>query len=218
MQCFRSSIEYQFLTTIARPQILAFSLETFTIFVATQVLTQLATAQRVVPLNSLDVDPEQAEKAARGLFGKKNHDSMIDFLLKNFEFEVSSFCVPSFLGIALKVVAVSLVRNLPPVLRDGVAELCRCHIATSSICTAKVQRFVHEWNVLPPDCDMWNAHVHECHDHHLRRICQSTQTAAAIELQISAGSSEVRTFERGDSHPWVPHARVCNHGRCEPRI
>lgn len=167
-------------------QILAFSLETFTIFVATQVLTQLATAQRVVPLNSLEVDPEQAEKAARGLFGKKNHDSMIDFLLKNFEFEVS-MCVLFSLDLLHLMLFIISVRNLPPVLRDGVAELCRCHIATSSVCTAKVQRFVHKRNVLPPDCDMWNANVHECHDHHVRRICQSTQTTAAIEHQISPG-------------------------------
>lgn len=67
--------------------VFAFSLETFTIFIATQVLTQLATAQRVVPLDGVDVD--QANNMVRGFFsiGAKK---MIDFLISNFEFEYAT--------------------------------------------------------------------------------------------------------------------------------
>lgn len=77
--------------------VLAFCLETFTIFVATQVLTRLATAQRIVALDGIaDVAVEQANESARvgGFFrGKKEeaaHESMIDFLIHNFEFEYAT--------------------------------------------------------------------------------------------------------------------------------
>ncbi|KAL7540096.1 hypothetical protein ACHAXR_009866 [Thalassiosira sp. AJA248-18] len=71
--------------------VLAFSLETFTIFVATQVLTQLATAQRVVPLDSSSELNLDAVNISRGFFSKKEvHQSMVDFLIKNFEFEYAT--------------------------------------------------------------------------------------------------------------------------------
>lgn len=72
--------------------VLAFSLETFTIFVATQVLTQLATAQRVVPLDGMDMLDHQ-EQMVGGFFSlgaKKEHGSMVDFLISNFEFEYAT--------------------------------------------------------------------------------------------------------------------------------
>mmetsp|Transcript_17985 Transcript_17985/g.33518 ORF Transcript_17985/g.33518 Transcript_17985/m.33518 type:complete len:303 (+) Transcript_17985:354-1262(+) len=73
--------------------VLAFSLETFTIFVATQVLTQLATAQQFVPME-LNGDNSEHQSIGGGFFNlgakKELHVSMIDFLMKNFEFEYAT--------------------------------------------------------------------------------------------------------------------------------
>jgi len=61
--------------------VLAFSLETNTIFIATQVLTQLATAQRI--------DSVEATQPTEGFFHRKvnQHKSLVDFLISEFEFE-----------------------------------------------------------------------------------------------------------------------------------
>lgn len=71
--------------------VLAFCLETFVIFIATQVLTQLATAQHVDAiepnLNGFNVSQE---KVGGWFRMKEMHDSMVDFLLKNFEFEYAT--------------------------------------------------------------------------------------------------------------------------------
>ncbi|KAL3816098.1 hypothetical protein ACHAXA_004523 [Cyclostephanos tholiformis] len=78
--------------------VLAFSLETFTIFVATQVLTELATAsaQKMVPLVPFEsnISLVDLEKVGGGFFGKigvkKDPQSMVDFLIANFEFEYAT--------------------------------------------------------------------------------------------------------------------------------
>ena len=56
--------------------VLAFSLETNTIFIATQVLTQLATAQKI---DSVD----EVGGGTQGFFQRKvNHKSLVDFLIR----------------------------------------------------------------------------------------------------------------------------------------
>mmetsp|Transcript_36567 Transcript_36567/g.64087 ORF Transcript_36567/g.64087 Transcript_36567/m.64087 type:complete len:306 (-) Transcript_36567:94-1011(-) len=92
--------------------VLAFSLETFTIFVATQVLTQLATAQSMVPVGSnLDLGIDD-ENVSRGFFtmGAKEevHLSMIDFLIKNFEFEYATCRCHFVTGLLCFTVATAL--------------------------------------------------------------------------------------------------------------
>ncbi|KAL7532664.1 hypothetical protein ACHAWF_004206 [Thalassiosira exigua] len=98
------SLRYTYLLLM----VLAFSLETFTIFVATQVLTQLATAQRLVPLD-VDVDHE---KIGRGFFSmgarKEVHQSMVDFLLKNFEFEYATCRAHFMTGLLSFTIATAL--------------------------------------------------------------------------------------------------------------
>ena len=75
--------------------VLAFSLETFTIFVATQVLTQLATAQRVavIPVDESSINNLTGQDT-KGFFRlgttKEVHQSMVDFLISNFEFEYAT--------------------------------------------------------------------------------------------------------------------------------
>jgi hypothetical protein len=78
--------------------VLAFSLETFTIFVATQVLTELATASalRMIPLVPSESNLSQLdqEKVGGGFFAKiaakTVPQSMVDFLIANFEFEYAT--------------------------------------------------------------------------------------------------------------------------------
>lgn len=88
--------------------VLAFALETFTIFLATQVLTQLATAQRVVPL---DLELDQG-KFVGGFFSmgasKEVHQSMVDFLLSNFEFEYATCRVHFVTGLLSFTIATAL--------------------------------------------------------------------------------------------------------------
>ncbi len=88
--------------------VLAFSLETFTIFVATQVLTSLATAQRLVPISSANL--EDQEKVVGSFFrGKKDdHQSMIDFLITNFEFEYATCRLHFVTGLLSFTVATAL--------------------------------------------------------------------------------------------------------------
>lgn len=70
-------VRYSYLLLI----VLAFSLETNTIFIATQVLTQLATAQRI---DSAD----EVAQSTEGFFQRKvHHKSLVDFLISEFEFE-----------------------------------------------------------------------------------------------------------------------------------
>mmetsp|Transcript_15444 Transcript_15444/g.31347 ORF Transcript_15444/g.31347 Transcript_15444/m.31347 type:complete len:304 (+) Transcript_15444:1-912(+) len=75
--------------------VLAFSLETNTIFVATQVLTQLATAQRVAGRQEQMLNVGADSDMIGGLFSMRKEvtASMVDFLLKNFEFE---YCTVRF--------------------------------------------------------------------------------------------------------------------------
>jgi hypothetical protein len=96
--------------------VLAFSLETFTIFVATQVLTELATAtaQRMVPLVPFEsnVSLVDQEKFGGGFFGKigakKEPQSMVDFLIANFEFEYATCRFHFVTGILCFTVATAL--------------------------------------------------------------------------------------------------------------
>ena len=74
--------------------VLAFSLETFTIFVATQVLTQLATSQRVV---QMDVDTEVVD-----------FESMVDFLKRFYEFEYATCRLHFVTGLLCFTVATAL--------------------------------------------------------------------------------------------------------------
>lgn len=93
--------------------VLAFSLETFTIFVATQVLTQLATAQRMVPLVPVETNVSsliESEKGG-GFFGigrKEIPQSMVDFLIANFEFEYATCRFHFVTGILSFTVATAL--------------------------------------------------------------------------------------------------------------
>lgn len=93
--------------------VLAFSLETFTIFVATQVLTQLATAQRMVPLVPVETNVSsliESEKSG-GFFGigkKEIPQSMVDFLIANFEFEYATCRFHFVTGILSFTVATAL--------------------------------------------------------------------------------------------------------------
>ena len=68
--------------------VLAFSLETFTIFLATQVLTQLATTTRYEWLD------HAGEETKKGLFRLRSstsqYSSMVDFLLNNYEYEYAT--------------------------------------------------------------------------------------------------------------------------------
>lgn len=89
--------------------VLAFSLETFTIFTATQVLTQLATAQRV-SLVDAEINSD-ALSGASGFFGgggKDVHVSLIDFLMKNFEFEYATCRLHFVTGLLTFAVATAL--------------------------------------------------------------------------------------------------------------
>ena len=95
--------------------VLAFSLETFTIFVATQVLTQLATAQRMVPLVPLETSNVsgliESERGSGGFFGLGKKDipqSMVDFLIANFEFEYATCRFHFVTGILCFTVATAL--------------------------------------------------------------------------------------------------------------
>jgi len=91
--------------------ILAFSLETFTIFTATQVLTQLATAQTVIHPLDLEVDHERVSGVS-GFFSmgarKEAHESMIDFLINNFEFEYTTCRLHFVTGLLCFTVATAL--------------------------------------------------------------------------------------------------------------
>lgn len=89
--------------------VLALSLETFTIFTATQVLTQLATAQRVIPID-LEVNHEKLSGVS-GFFRIKEkdaHESMIDFLINNFEFEYTTCRLHFVTGLLAFVIATAL--------------------------------------------------------------------------------------------------------------
>lgn len=92
--------------------ILSFSLETFTIFVATQVLTQLATAQRVavIPVSSINnlTDGEKVSGFFRLGSSKEVHQSMVDFLLSNFEFEYATCRFHFFTGLLSFCIATAL--------------------------------------------------------------------------------------------------------------
>jgi hypothetical protein len=94
--------------------VLAFCLETFTIFVATQVLTELATAspQRMVPLVPLESNLSLVDGAgAGGFFGlksKKDVQSMVDFLIANFEFEYATCRFHFVTGLLCFTVATAL--------------------------------------------------------------------------------------------------------------
>ena len=93
--------------------ILSFSLETFTIFVATQVLTQLATAQRVavIPVGTGINNLTDGEKVS-GFFrlgsSKEVHQSMVDFLLSNFEYEYATCRFHFFTGLLSFCIATAL--------------------------------------------------------------------------------------------------------------
>jgi hypothetical protein len=88
--------------------ILSFCLEVHTIFVATQVLTQLATAQSVVP-HEIDLGDKDL---VGGLFSmratKDAHQSMIEFLIKNFEFEYATVRLHFVTGLLSFTVAQAL--------------------------------------------------------------------------------------------------------------
>lgn len=88
--------------------ILSFCLEVHTIFVATQVLTQLATAQSVVP-HEIDLGDKDT---VGGLFKmrptKEVHQSMIEFLIKNFEFEYATVRLHFVTGLLSFTVAQAL--------------------------------------------------------------------------------------------------------------
>ena len=95
--------------------VLAFSLETFTIFVATQVLTSLATTQRMVHLESPATaslnNSNDSETIGRFFHirpQKEMHDSMIDFLIKNFEFEYATCRVHFVTGLLSFTIATAL--------------------------------------------------------------------------------------------------------------
>ena len=70
--------------------VLAFCLEANTIFVATQVLTSLATHTKVAT-DATELSLELDSDKIGGLFtlGKRDQ-SMVDFLIKNFEFEYTT--------------------------------------------------------------------------------------------------------------------------------
>ena len=89
--------------------ILSFCLEVHTIFVATQVLTQLATAQSVVP-HEIDLGDKDT---VGGLFSmmattQEVHQSMIEFLIKNFEFEYATVRLHFVTGLLSFTVAQAL--------------------------------------------------------------------------------------------------------------
>ena len=87
--------------------VLAFSLETNTIFVATQVLTQLATATgHHEELFNAQLD----EDRIGGMFSMRREvtSSMVDFLLKNFEFEYCTVRFHFFTGLLSFTVAQAL--------------------------------------------------------------------------------------------------------------
>lgn len=88
--------------------VLSFCLEVHTIFVATQVLTQLATAQSVIP-HEIDLGDKDM---VGGLFSmranKDVHQSMIDFLIKNFEFEYATVRLHFVTGLLSFTVAQAL--------------------------------------------------------------------------------------------------------------
>jgi hypothetical protein len=93
--------------------VLAFCLETFTIFVATQVLTELATAspQRMVPLIPLESNLSLGDEVGKGFFGtksKKDVQSMVDFLIANFEFEYATCRFHFVTGLLCFTVATAL--------------------------------------------------------------------------------------------------------------
>jgi len=88
--------------------VLSFCLEVHTIFVATQVLTQLATAQSVIP-HEIDLGDKDM---VGGLFKmratKDAHQSMIDFLISNFEFEYATVRLHFVTGLLSFTVAQAL--------------------------------------------------------------------------------------------------------------
>jgi len=88
--------------------VLSFCLEVHTIFVATQVLTQLATAQSVIP-HEIDLGDKDL---VGGLFSmratKDVHQSMIDFLISNFEFEYATVRLHFVTGLLSFTVAQAL--------------------------------------------------------------------------------------------------------------
>jgi hypothetical protein len=91
--------------------VLAFCLETNTIFVATQVLTELATAspQRMVPLVPLESNLSLgADGGFFGLKSKKDVQSMVDFLIANFEFEYATCRFHFVTGLLCFTVATAL--------------------------------------------------------------------------------------------------------------
>lgn len=88
--------------------VLSFCLEVHTIFVATQVLTQLATAQSVIP-HEIDLGDKDL---VGGLFRMRStkdvHQSMIDFLISNFEFEYATVRLHFVSGLLCFTVAQAL--------------------------------------------------------------------------------------------------------------
>ncbi|KAL3804496.1 hypothetical protein HJC23_002535 [Cyclotella cryptica] len=72
--------------------VLAFCLETNTIFVATQVLTSLATQTSTSKdATELPLDMENDKIGGLFILGRREvHQSMVDFLIKNFEFEYTT--------------------------------------------------------------------------------------------------------------------------------
>lgn len=71
--------------------VLAFCLETNTIFVATQVLTSLATTSTSKYSTELSLEMENDKIGGLFTLGRREaHQSMVGFLIKNFEFEYTT--------------------------------------------------------------------------------------------------------------------------------
>ena len=87
--------------------VLSFCLEVHTIFVSTQVLTQLATAQSVVP-HEIDVGDKDMVGGLFSMRAKSVHQSMIDFLISNFEFEYATVRLHFVTGLLSFTVAQAL--------------------------------------------------------------------------------------------------------------
>lgn len=85
--------------------VLSFCLEVHTIFVATQVLTQLATAQSVVPH---EIDLGDKDMVGGLLATEDVHQSMIEFLISNFEFEYATVRLHFVTGLLSFTVAQAL--------------------------------------------------------------------------------------------------------------
>eukprot|EP00804_Cyclotella_cryptica_P007768 CCRYP_001384-RA/>CCRYP_001384-RA protein AED:0.01 eAED:0.01 QI:279/1/1/1/0.33/0.25/4/1222/226 len=128
--------------------VLAFCLETNTIFVATQVLTSLATQTSTSKdATELPLDMENDKIGGLFILGRREvHQSMVDFLIKNFEFEYTTVRFHFVTGLMSFTVAQALrvryaLRKYTSLSMSGMC--CMLTVASGALAYTNASETIH---------------------------------------------------------------------------